>query len=373
MGFAYLAGMKYRLEIVKAMDGRERIIKTINFQKTDRLAAHAMFSAGKMKEFKNHYGSNEIEDILPIDARWLAPGSITKAYLYEKYYTDEQKALTGFGISDWGVARIRSEQSKYEKIISPLMTADVDQIINYPYPEPDQFDWKLLKSAVIKCRDMKIASAGIIPSLGGTIWDPAWHLRGLEKFLEDVAFESEEFKVILEKVAETSCNLAVCTVKTGIDIIILADDVGTQNGMFVDPRSWRKWIKPLLKQVIDASRGADDKVYILYHSDGNIMPIINDLIEIGIDILNPIQEECMDIKEVQKITKDRVAVWGTIGTQTTMPFAKPNQFKDLVCKRLELFGTDGGLILAPTHILEDDVPWENIEKLFEAVEYFTDQ
>ena len=106
------------------------------------------------------------------------------------------------------------------------------------------------------------------------------------------------------------------------------------------------------------------------HSDGVIDPIIPELIEIGVDILNPVQPECMDPVQLKREYGNELAFWGTIGTQTTMPFGTPEEVKAVVKERIETVGQGGGLLLAPTHVIEPDVPWENVVAFFEAVEEY---
>ncbi len=98
----------------------------------------------------------------------------------------------------------------------------------------------------------------------------------------------------------------------------------------------------------------------MYHSCGYIEPYIPDLIECGIDILNPIQPECMDFSKLHSEYKDVLAFNGTLGTQTTMPFGTPDDVKNTVIKNLDIAGPDGGLCVCPTHLLEPEVPWENV-------------
>ena len=135
----------------------------------------------------------------------------------------------------------------------------------------------------------------------------------------------------------------------------------------MDKELWRKWLKPRLKRGIDSAKSINPDVLCYYHSDGDISDIIEDLIEIGVDILNPIQPECMDPVAVKERYGSRVNLWGTIGTQTTMPFGTPKEVRREVRRMIEDAGRDGGLVIAPTHVLEPEVPFENIEAYVEAV------
>ncbi|GAH20261.1 unnamed protein product, partial [marine sediment metagenome] len=106
------------------------------------------------------------------------------------------------------------------------------------------------------------------------------------------------------------------------------------------------------------------------HSDGNIEEIIPELIEIGVDVLNPVQPEAMDPVKLKKTYGNDLSFWGTMGGQTTIPFGTPEQVKQEVRERVETVGRGGGLLIAPGHMLQPEVPWENIVAFFEAVEEY---
>ena len=133
------------------------------------------------------------------------------------------------------------------------------------------------------------------------------------------------------------------------------------------------WIQPRLKKVIDTARAINPELIIFYHSCGFITPFIPHLIDAGIDVLNPIQPECMNFAEIHRQFGDKLSFYGTIGTQTTMPFGTPEDVRREVFQNLEIAGDKGGLICAPTHMLEPEVPWENIEAYVKACEDFKGQ
>jgi uroporphyrinogen decarboxylase len=137
--------------------------------------------------------------------------------------------------------------------------------------------------------------------------------------------------------------------------------------MMMNPGLWRKWLKPTMKKAIQAAKDIDPELIAYYHSDGVIYDIIPDLIEIGVDVLNPVQPECMDPVKIKKMYGDKLSFWGTIGTQTTMPFGTPKDVENNVKHMIETVGKGGGLVIAPTHLLEPEVPWENIEALINSV------
>jgi uroporphyrinogen decarboxylase len=217
-----------------------------------------------------------------------------------------------------------------------------------------------VKIAVEKARG-KVTEAWV-----GHIYENAWQIRGYEEFLADMVLCPRVSDAILERIAARNKDCAVAMARSGVDMIRTGDDVAGQQGMIFGADRWRKVLKPLWKDVYAAAKAANPDLVIWYHSDGNIMEIIEDLIEIGVDILNPVQPECMDLTFLRKEYGSRLVFDGSIGTQSVMPFGTPEQVRDTVRRMKDLLGADGGLILSPTHVLEPEVPVKNVLAFVEA-------
>ena len=127
-----------------------------------------------------------------------------------------------------------------------------------------------------------------------------------------------------------------------------------------------RFLFPRLSSVIQAAREINPAILIFYHSCGYITPFIPRLIEAGIDVLNPVQPECMDFAEIHAQFGDRLSFYGTIGTQTTMPFGTEEEVREAVKRNLDIAGEKGGLLVAPTHMLEPEVPWRNVKAYIQA-------
>ena len=155
-----------------------------------------------------------------------------------------------------------------------------------------------------------------------------------------------------------------------MDIIHLGDDVGMQDRMLISPELWREWLKPRMARIIAQSRRIRPDILFFYHSDGFIEPIIPDLIEIGINALNPVQPECMDPEEIKKTYGDRLAFWGTVGIQHTLPFGSPDDVEAEVKHRIETVGKNGGLYLSPAHVIAPEVPHENLHAFVKAAKKY---
>ncbi len=204
----------------------------------------------------------------------------------------------------------------------------------------------------------------------GHIFENAWQIRGMEDLFEDMILRPDMATFLLDRLTEDRAFQARRYAEAGCDSIGCGDDVGMQDRMMMSPAMWREWFKPRWAYVWQVARKANPDLQIWYHSDGYIEPIIPDLIEIGLDILNPVQPECMDPVKLKREYGDRLAFWGCVGTQTVMPFGTPEKVRETVKWLVETVGDGGGLLLAPTHVLEPDVPWENVLAFFEAVERY---
>jgi uroporphyrinogen-III decarboxylase len=197
---------------------------------------------------------------------------------------------------------------------------------------------------------------GVTPT---TIFESAWALRGYERLLMDMAAHPAKADRVLEIPYHYHKTVTQRLVKLGVDMIWLGDDVGGQNAMLMSPKMWRTYLKPRMADLIASLRAINPRIKIAYHTDGVVYPIIPELIEIGIDVLNPIQPMAMDPVRLKKEHGDRLCFWGSMDIQQTIPFGMPADVKNEVVTRLKTIGQDGGLIIGPTHNLQLDTPLEN--------------
>ena len=277
----------------------------------------------------------------------------------------------GSSIDLWGVAHEPgSEAAKHMTYMrNPLKRIDsLDAVKAYPFPDYKKGDTSLQKSSVEQIHSKGLAAIGFMQV---TIWETSWYIRGMEDLMMDMMSEDPIAAYILDSVTQQQIFRAVSFAKAGADMLYLGDDIGMQRTPMMSLDLYRRWIKPRLKQVIDAARAVNPNLIILYHSCGFVTPFIPDFIDVGIDVLNPIQPESMDFKSIYRDFGGKISFHGTIGTQTTMPFGTPEQVKQTLREHMEIAKPFGGLFPAPTHILEPEVPWENIIAYAEACKEYT--
>lgn len=288
---------------------------------------------------------------------------------FSKYYAD-MKLPEGTRIDGMGAATIPGSRYHFEKKIHPMRNfKDPIEVEEYPWPEEPPYDdayYAALKKSAdeIKARDL------IAVGNGGSIFEQAWYLRGMDDLFADFILNEDLAAALLDKITGFCVRSARAAGIAGADMLGTGDDVGMQKRMLMSPDEWRKWIKPRFASVIAAAREHKPDIHVRYHSDGNVEPIIPDLIEIGVTILNPVQPECMDPVKLKEMYGDRLSFDGTIGIQTTMPFGTPEDVDREVKHRIETVGKGGGLIIGPTHVLEPEVPLENIKAFLDAVDKY---
>jgi uroporphyrinogen decarboxylase len=211
-----------------------------------------------------------------------------------------------------------------------------------------------------------LAAGGNTPHLGGEMFEAAWRLRGLETFLVDLVERRDMAHFLLDRLAELARHNAVTLAAAGVDVLALDDDVGMPGGMMISPATWREFFRPRLAGIIEAARAVKPDVRVIYHSDGHFEPILDDLVEIGVAAVNPLQPEHMDAIRIRRRFGTRLALWGTVGRQTTFAFATPDEIRNEVRTRIAELGR-AGLVLCPAYdIDEPDIPWANVAAFLEA-------
>ena len=254
---------------------------------------------------------------------------------------------------------------------NPLAKArSLDDLRRFPFPDLSRpYLVRDLSRQVARLRDHGVAVAGNLPHLGGELFEAAWRLRGLENFLIDLVRRPDWAHFLLDRLADLARRNAETLARAGIDVLALDDDVGMPGTMMIGPATWREFFKPRMAGIIRAARAIHPGLRVLYHSDGWFEPIVGDLVEIGVDAINPLQPEHMDAARIRREHGLRPALWGTVGRQTTFSFSTPDEIRREVAMRVETLGR-AGLVLCPAYdIDEPDIPWANVAAFLEEAEF----
>jgi uroporphyrinogen decarboxylase len=347
------------------MTKRERFLAFANFEAVDRVPRRAQFIEELRQTVESYIGEDPLThfDMDAGNGESLRPPDGYEPPDYTAYHQD-MLGREGFSIDGNGCGHLWQGFHHFTEYISPLRHAEhFEEIEAYPFPcNQNWLDDRLLATA------KEAHTAGDFAWVFvGHISENAWQVRGYEPFLIDLMTQRDWAEFILDKFCQNSLNVAVAAARAGYDCIMTGDDVANQKAMMFQPDLWRAIMKPRWAKVIAAAREHKPDIHVWYHSDGNIWDILDDLVEIGITILNPVQPECVDPVAVRKRMGKRLAFDGCIGTQTTFPFGTPGTMRRAVLELAEaLDARNGGLMLSPTHVLEPDVPPANVSAFFEA-------
>lgn len=339
------------------VEGYERLKKHFHIE-TENVIVHRMMRVVRPDE--------KILQAFDIDTRDVIEGAPSKGVkeLGLNRYRDH-----------WGVERIKPEHSYYyDQINFPLSgEITISDILNYPWPDPD--DPGLVKGHKERVRWIREnVDCGAILNLVSPFIHISQYLRGFEDWYCDLALNTKLIEALFDAVLDVTLQMAKNTLREvgqEVDVIICSDDIGAQMGLQISHDYYLRYIKPrherFFRQVHDLSPAK-----LLFHSCGSVAIIIEDLIETGVDALNPLQVTAayMDPVELKKKYNGRMAFWGGIDTQKVLPRGSVNDVKKMVEERIEQMGEGGGYILSSVHNIQPDVPLNNILAMFQhAREY----
>lgn len=355
------------------MNSRERFLQTINRKVPDRPPVFATFTpqvAQKMSAFLNLPYEEPLDSMLSTRASHMdllvelgndAVGIATCAPDNFRTKTLENGLIE----NEWGM--VFKPMGLYNEFhIYPLAHAEtVKDIANHNFPKPFALGrWIKAEKTIVKYGK----THGIIADLETTLFETAWYLVGLEKFLMDLMMEAEYINPLLDKIQEIHTFYGKKMIELGADVLWCGDDFGTQQSQIMDIETFRKYFKPRFKQMFAEYKKVNPNIKLAWHSCGAFSPFIPDFIEIGLDIVNPLQPMAagMDPKLLKKEFGKDVIFFGGVCVQDLLPNKTPHEIKNEIKRRAKIFGKNGGYIVAPAHNIQDDTSIENILAFFEA-------
>ena len=283
----------------------------------------------------------------------------------------------------WGVPRVQvdvgagEQAGAYREVLHPPLehAETIEAIRDYSkWPSPDWFDYDCVRDQVAEVR----RTGKVVIFVGDRMnrcaqLKPAMYLRGVAQILEDLVLNPEIAEYLFGRISEFYLEYARRTFEAasdGLDVFMTGDDFGTQNGLFMSPVMWREFLRPGFEALV--ALGKARGYTVMHHSCGSIKPIIPDMIECGLDILNPVQPGVanMDRAELKRLFGDRLCFHGSISIQQTLPFGTPDDIRREVKERFDTLAPDGGFIFCTAHNIQVDTPLENIEALFDAYHRF---
>ncbi len=320
------------------MTSRERVALALAHKEADRAPVDYWGTSEITGKLLKHFGFSDTEQLLnhfDVDFR----------YIDGPRYIGPEPAVRADGTVEdhFGVPRARvsvgagENAGAYMEAVSfPLADARaIEDLRNYSkWPSPDWFDYSVVREQVGAAR----ATSKVVVFMGDRLnrcaqLKPAMYLRGIEQILLDLIEQPEFAEYIFARLTEFYVEYARRTFEAaggGVDVFMTGDDFGTQRGLFMSPEMWRRFLRPGFRAFMDLGKRYGCKV--AHHSCGSIQPLIPELIECGLDILNPIQPEArnMSCAVLKRLFGDRLSFHGSISIQRTMPFGTPEEIRQEV-------------------------------------------
>jgi uroporphyrinogen decarboxylase len=292
----------------------------------------------------------------------------------------------GFEFDQWGVGQRRVEVpgagSLLETVQSPLRDLDPRDISLDAYPWPDPLDPGRIAGIAEEARRMyEDTDFAIMGRFGGTIMEQATFLRGYEQWMMDLVLFPEFARDLMNRIADIQIALDEVGIReAGKYLTVLklsGEDLGSQRSSLFSQTVWQDLLRPILSRRWKAARTALDRheashVKLMLHSDGAIRPFLNDLIEDGVDCIDPVQLQCdgMDAEGIKRDFGQKLAFHGAIDTQHLLPFGSRDEVRAEVARCIRALAPGGGFILTPMHNVQPDVPPENIVAMCEAAKTY---
>ncbi len=339
-------------------------------EKTDRPPTSLRCTPEVWIALQKYFGADTREDVmdkLDIDMRMV----------YLPFIGPKGRStppLGGNGVDFWGTEWIeaKNEYNTYYDILKPALAnaQSIDEVMEHEWPSLDWWDYSAITRAIEA--HSKKGERAIMFFAGGSFETP-WYIRGFEQFLMDLYINPEISEAICKKVTDYYYKRAIRVLEIAdgrIDIIGSGGDIGGEEGMLISPDLWRKHIKPHSKVLIDSFRQMGLGTF--YYSCGSLVPVIDDLIEIGLDVLEPIQVTAKGMQPERLFEQfgARISFNGAIDEVHLLPNATPEEVYNETQRIISVLGGNHGYIVAPSHQVQGDTSVECVLAVYKAAQEY---
>ncbi len=325
------------------MERKQRVKLAIMHREADMIPYCIWYTPPIKELLQKHYGTKDVDEamgnhILIVKGKGRRP-MYANPQIYGDLTEDE------FGVVWRNTPYDRGSVYKY-----PLREPSLER---YEFPDPKQ-PGKFDRIAGIFEAKPDVFTVGDV----GDLWERCYFMMEYPALIKALFTAPEFVEELLDRITEYDLATMDELSRFPIDGILLSDDYGHQHGMQMSLAHWRRFIKPRLKRIFE--RAKRHGLYTFLHSDGDITAILPDLIEIGLDVINPVQPEAMDPYQVKKQFGDNLCIWGAIGTQRLLNRGRPDDIRREIRRAKRELGQGGGYILGPAINLQRDCPLENV-------------
>ena len=371
------------------MNSRERLLASLNHREPDRIPIDlggtptSTISVGALENLKSHLGiHSETKMMSPVFMTAFPGDDLIKRFCIDvKMVTSKppasfrlQSTPEGRVKDEWGIVYQKHEIAQTHFIIeseAPLHhVTGKDEIDHYPWPDPT--DPSRVQGLRGIAKTYREEGFGVVANTSLLIMTQAQWMRGLEQFMLDTVLNPTLLEYMMDKILDIMTEMArhlLEEVGDYADVVVMGDDLSHQRGLTYSPEMYRRLLKPRHKRIVEFLKAHAKHAKILYHCCGGVEPLISDLIDLGIDALNPVQVAAKGMEDTRKLKglygKD-LTFWGGIDTQWALPFGTTEDVRAEVRRRIEDLAGGGGFVLGAVHNIRPEVKPENICALFDA-------
>ena len=334
--------------MVELSDNQRWIKETLAHKATENVPFHFDFTPPARKKLEHHYGTEDVETFISSPIRWVGPNSKKPLYADPGIYGSRLK-------DEFGVTWVLSEHDRGVPIPC-LHEADLSD-----YRFPNAVDaYRFSDLASWNTENVEYYRTNWV----GDLWERACFMRGLENILADIFIHKKFVHELMRGITDyILVTMDIMAKDDNFECFGLSDDYGMQRSLLMSPETWRTMVKPYVKEIFDFAKKCNRDM--LLHSCGNLHEIIGDLVDMGLDILHPIQPEAMDIYRLKSEYGRHITFQGGMRTQDLLPHGKTVEIREEVKKLKERMGKDGGYILEPGITVQGDVPLQNLIAMIE--------
>lgn len=326
---------------------RERVQSALNLIETEPLPYTLFMEEGVAQRLDGYYAGAGWRQHLHNTIAWVSiPPLGVRGGLGGRY-------VDPFG-AVW-----RTDRRPYHLEKPPLVSPDLS---SYTWPTIDAlWDQAALLQQIEAARQR---GQFVVVSTGFGLFERSWTLRGFENALTDMLLHPNFYAALLDGILEIHLQIISRLLSLPVDGILLSDDWGEQRGVIMGPPLWRKFIQPRAAAFFDAVHAGGK--WAFQHCCGNVTDILPEMIASGLDVLESLQPEAMDVYAIKRRFGRDLRLWGGLGTQRLIPFGAPDEIREEIARLRGELGGGGGYILAPAKPLMDEVPVENAAAVLEA-------
>ncbi len=348
------------------MNSYERVLTAVGHKQPDRPPLQFSATEEVTDSLRTYLKAGDREELLvKLGVDFRGPGAeVRKTQPIPPHVRDRYGEGPGTETTCYGAVLVKAKDfPQSHRVYGPF----------YENEDLDSFDWPsasdVQSAEELRPEIARYNQQGYCTVVGShNPFKIGYFMRPYEEFMMDCVAQPDYAIELMRRVAEVEFTNATTGVAAGARAAVINGDFAHQHALMISPSTFRKVLKPLLVEFVSRVKGVNPEALAFLHSDGNLFPVLGDLIECGFDAVHPIQPESMDMFEVKRRYGDRLTLFGGMSVQSDLPGSKPEEIRSLVRERIRVLGEGGGFFMCPTNSILNDVPVESIVAMYEEAQ-----